>query len=137
MSFLVFVKPDAVANNVAGQILALFEFAGFTVVRVKTHTASPALAAAHYIEHEGKPFYEDLVAFTASGPVVAAELRGDVAEARKLVGATDPAQAAEYTIRRQYGGGIPNNAVHCSADIPSASREIALWFPPAPLGEGL
>lgn len=129
MSFLVLIKPDAVAGNVAGQILAVFELAGHELVRVATVGADRARAEAHYAEHRGKPFYEGLVAFTSSGPVIAAEMRGDIAWARRLVGATDPSQAAEGTIRRTFGKGVPDNAVHCSADAESAARELALWFP--------
>lgn len=129
MRFLIFIKPDAVASGSIGAILACFETAGFKIVRLQKLRASRELATAHYAEHEGKPFYEGLVAFTVSGDVVAAELDGDVGAARRLVGATDPAKADEGTIRRKYGTGIPANAIHCSADAEGGAREIDLWFP--------
>lgn len=127
--FFVLVKPDAVQTNAACRVLAAFELEGFKLVQLRVETPSRECAEAHYAEHAGKAFCAGLISFTISGPAVAAEFRGDVARARALVGATDPAQAAPGTIRARFGRGVPDNAVHCSADAESAARELELWFP--------
>jgi nucleoside-diphosphate kinase len=131
---LVLVKPDGVARNLTGQILARIEAKGYSLVDLKLVQADRELLAAHYAEHEGKPFYEPLVAFMMSGPVVAVRVAGDrvIEGFRSLAGATDPTTAAPGTIRgdlgRDWGLDVQQNLVHGSDSAESAERELALWF---------
>jgi nucleoside-diphosphate kinase len=131
---LVLVKPDGVARNLTGEILRRVEAKGYSLVDIKLVEASRELLAAHYAEHEGKPFYEPLVEFMESGPIVAIRLAGnDVIEGfRSLAGATNPTSAAPGTIRgdlgRDWGLKVQQNLVHGSDSVESAERELALWF---------
>ena len=124
------VKPDAVARNVIGEIISRFETAGLRVVAAKMTRLSAADAAGFYAEHKGKPFYEKLLDYMSSGPVVLQVLEGEDAIAlnRRLMGATDPARADPGTIRADFADSLDANAVHGSDSPTSAAREIAYFF---------
>jgi nucleoside-diphosphate kinase len=132
---LVLVKPDGVARGLSGEVLRRIEAKGYRLVALQLRTATVELLARHYAEHEGKPFYEPLVQFMLSGPVVAAVAEGQrvIEGFRALAGATDPTGAAPGTIRgdlgRDWGLAVQQNLVHGSDSPESAAREIALWFP--------
>lgn len=132
---LVLVKPDGVQRGLSGEILRRIEAKGYRLVALELRTADPALLAAHYAEHEGKPFYGPLVEFMGSGPVLAAIVEGHrvIEGFRSLAGTTDPTTAAPGTIRgdlgRDWGLDVQQNLVHGSDSPESAAREIALWFP--------
>ena len=125
------IKPDAVAKNQVGPILAKINEAGFTIVAMKMIKLSLAQVEAFYAVHKGRPFYEGLVEFMNSGPVVAAILKKDnaVADYRKLIGSTDPAQAAEGTIRKLFAENNRRNAVHGSDADETAAQESSFFFP--------
>jgi nucleoside-diphosphate kinase len=131
---LVLVKPDGVARNLTGEILRRIEAKGFQLVDIKFVEADRTLLAAHYAEHEGKPFYEPLVEFMESGPIVAIRVAGNrvIEGFRSLAGTTDPTTAAPGTIRgdlgRDWGLKVQQNLVHSSDSVESAQRELALWF---------
>lgn len=131
---LILVKPDGVARNLTGEILRRIEAKGYTIVDLRMLTASRELLVEHYAEHEGKPFFEPLVEFMASGPVVAVRAAGNrvIEGFRSLAGATDPTAAAPGTIRgdlgRDWGLAVQQNLVHGSDSTLSAERELALWF---------
>ncbi|NVK00430.1 MAG: nucleoside-diphosphate kinase [Oceanospirillaceae bacterium] len=124
------IKPDAVAKNVIGEIVARFEKAGLKVVSMQMKQLSQADAEGFYAEHKERPFFGDLVSFMTSGPVVVQVLEGENAIAlnRELMGATNPQEAAEGTIRRDFAESIDANAVHGSDSAASAEREIAYFF---------
>ena len=132
---LVLVKPDGVRRGLSGEILRRIEAKGYTLRAVQLKDATTELLAAHYAEHEGKPFYTPLVEFMMSGPVLAvvAEGQGVIPGFRSLAGATNPTDAAPGTIRgdlgRDWGTKVQQNLVHGSDSAESAAREIALWFP--------
>jgi nucleoside-diphosphate kinase len=131
---LVLVKPDGVERGLTGEILRRIEAKGYQVADLKMLTPSRDLLVAHYAEHEGKPFFEPLVEFMASGPVVAIRLRGQrvIEGFRALAGTTDPTTAAPGTIRgdlgRDWGAAVQRNLVHGSDAPESAARELGLWF---------
>jgi nucleoside-diphosphate kinase len=131
---LVLVKPDGVARQLTGEILRRIEAKGYEIVDLKMLTADRSLLSAHYEEHQGKPFFEPLVEFMESGPVVAVRVVGNAAIAgfRSLAGTTDPTSAAPGTIRgdlgRDWGLKVQQNLVHGSDSVESAQRELALWF---------
>lgn len=124
------IKPDAVAKNAVGQIIARFEQAGLQVVAAKMLQLDEAKAGGFYAEHKERPFYPDLVAFMTSGPVVVQVLEGDnaIAKNRELMGATNPKEAAAGTIRADFASSIDANAVHGSDSPAAAEREIAYFF---------
>jgi nucleoside-diphosphate kinase len=126
----VMLKPDAHARRLSGEILARFERRGFTIRGLKLLRVSRDQAAQHYAEHEGKPFYPDLVEFITSGPVVAMVLEGPsaVSTVRTMMGATNPLDSAPGTIRGDYALEIGENAVHGSDSPESAERELAIYF---------
>jgi nucleoside-diphosphate kinase len=128
---LILVKPDAFARNLTGEIIARFERKGLRLVALKLMTMSPELARQHYAEHEGKPFFEELVSFITSGPLVAMVLEGEQAieAARLLIGATNPLQATTGSIRGDYAIAVGQNMVHGSDGPESAAREVGLFFP--------
>ena len=132
---LVLVKPDGVRRGLSGEILRRVEAKGYTLVAVELRTADDDVLAAHYAEHEGKPFYAPLVEFMLSGPVVAMVAEGDrcIEGFRALAGATDPTAALPGTIRgdlgRDWGLAVQQNLVHGSDSPESAEREIGLWYP--------
>ncbi len=124
------VKPDAVGKNVIGEILARFEKAGLSIVAAKMVRLDDEKAGGFYAEHKERPFFKDLVGFMTSGPVVVQVLEGENAIAlnRELMGATNPKEAAEGTIRADFAQSIDANAVHGSDSAASAEREIAYFF---------
>lgn len=124
------IKPDAVAKNVIGAIYARFEAAGLRIVASKMLHLSPAQAGAFYGVHKGKPFYDDLVRYMSSGPIMAQILEGEeaIARNREVMGATNPAKAAPGTIRADFAESIEANAVHGSDAPETAAQEIAFFF---------
>ena len=127
------IKPDGVRNGHIGEIVNRFARVGLTVERMELGMVSEELAKANYAEHEGKPFYEGLIAYITSGPVVKMVVSGEnaVATVRKLMGATNPADAAPGTIRGDFGLIMDENVIHGSDSPESAEREIAVFFPEA------
>ena len=125
------IKPDAVKKNVVGQIVARFEAAGLRVVAARMMYLSRAEAEGFYAVHRGRPFFNDLVQFMTSGPVLVQVLEGDnaIAMNRELMGATDPKKAAKGTIRADFADSIDANAVHGSDASETAKTEIAYFFP--------
>jgi nucleoside-diphosphate kinase len=128
---LILVKPDAFARGLTGEIIARFERKGLRLAALSQMTINRELAGRHYAEHEGKPFYEELVTFITSGPLVAMVLEGEraVEAARQVIGATDPVSAASGSIRGDYAIAVGQNMVHGSDSDESAAREVALFFP--------
>ena len=128
---LILIKPDAFARNLSGEIVARFERKGLRLVGLKQMTMTRELAERHYAEHEGKPFYDELVSFITSGPLVAMVLEGDqaVAAARQVIGATNPLEASPGSIRGDFAIEVGQNMVHGSDSLSSATREVGLFFP--------
>lgn len=126
----IMIKPDAVARGLVGAILGRFEACGLTIDRMEYGRVTPEEAAANYAEHEGKPFYAGLVEYITSGPVVKMVLAGPdaVTVCRKLMGATNPRDAAPGTIRGDFGLTLDANIVHGSDSPDSAEREISIFF---------
>lgn len=124
------IKPDAVAKNVIGKIYSRFETNGLKIVASKMMHMNEDKAGGFYAEHKERPFFGDLVEFMTSGPVIVQVLEGEgaVAKNRDLMGATNPAEAAEGTIRADFAQSIDANAVHGSDSAESAAREIAYFF---------
>ena len=124
------VKPDAVARNLIGEIYSRFEGGGLTIVAAKMLRLSAERAEGFYAEHRGKPFFDDLVEYMCSGPIVVQVLEGDnaIRVNRDLMGATNPKEAAPGTIRADYAQSIDANAVHGSDSPESARREIDYFF---------
>lgn len=128
---LIIVKPDAFQAGRTDAILEAFGNHGFRMLTSKQVSLSRSEAEGFYAEHRGKPFFDDLVAFMTSGSCVVAVLEADnaVQVARALVGATNPSQAAEGTLRRSFGSTTTRNAVHASDSLQSAQREVSFFFP--------
>lgn len=124
------LKPDAVARNLIGEIYSRFEKGGLRIVAAKMLRLSEEQAHGFYAEHEGKPFFADLCTYMRSGPVVVQVLEGDdaIATNRRLMGETNPADAAPGTIRADFAESIDANAVHGSDSPESAAREIGFFF---------
>ena len=124
------IKPDAVAKNVVGAIYSRFEGAGLKVIAARMAHLSRGDAEAFYGVHKGRPFFEDLVSFMISGPVMIQVLEGDdaIAKNRQLMGATDPKKADKGTIRADFAASIDANAVHGSDAVETAAAEIAFFF---------
>ncbi|MFI7483484.1 nucleoside-diphosphate kinase [Kocuria sp. M1R5S2] len=131
---LVLVKPDGVARGLTGQVLARIEAKGYRLVELRLLHAERAQLEQHYAEHQGKPFFEPLLEFMLSGPLVAAVVEGDrvIEGFRSLAGATEPTTAAPGTIRgdlgRDWGLAVQQNLVHGSDSPESAECEIGIWF---------
>jgi nucleoside-diphosphate kinase len=127
---LILVKPDAFARSLTGEIIARFERKGLRVAAIRQMTMAPKLAERHYAEHEGKPFFDELVTFITSGPLVAMVLEGEqaIVAARQVIGATDPIEAAPGSIRGDYAIEVGQNLVHGSDSEESAAREVTLFF---------
>lgn len=125
------IKPDAVAKNVVGQILARFEAAGLKVIAARMQHLSQREAEAFYAVHKERPFFRDLVSFMVSGPVMIQVLEGEgaIAKNRELMGATDPKKADKGTIRADFADSIDANAVHGSDAPETAANEVAFFFP--------
>jgi nucleoside-diphosphate kinase len=128
---LILVKPDAFARNLTGEIIARFERKGLRLVALQQLTMTRETAERHYAEHEGKPFFEELVAFITSGPLVAMALEGEhaVVAARQVIGATNPIEASPGSIRGDYAVEVGQNMVHGSDSPESGVRELGLFFP--------
>lgn len=126
----IMIKPDGVANGHIGEIINRFERAGLTIERMELDNVTPEQAAANYQEHEGKPFYDGLITYITSGPVVKMIISGDgaVLKCRSLMGATNPAEAAPGTIRGDFGLIMDENVIHGSDSVASAEREMAIFF---------
>lgn len=124
------IKPDGVQRRLIGEVIRRFEEKGFTLVGLKLMSVSKELAENHYDVHKGKPFFDGLVKFITSGPLVAMVWEGEgvVASARKMIGATNPLTAEPGTIRGDYAVSIGRNLIHGSDAIETAQREIGLWF---------
>lgn len=124
------IKPDAVAKNVIGEIYATFEKAGLSIVAARMMHLSKEQAGEFYEVHKERPFYNDLVSFMSSGPVIVQVLEGEnaVLAHRDVMGATNPAEAAEGTIRKRFASSIDENAVHGSDATDTAAVEIAFFF---------
>jgi nucleoside-diphosphate kinase len=128
---LILVKPDAFARGLTGEILARFERKGLRIAAMQLLTMDRGLAERHYAEHEGKPFFGELVDFITSGPLVATVMEGHeaVIAARQVIGATNPLEAAPGSIRGDFALEVGQNMVHGSDSPESAQREAALFFP--------
>jgi nucleoside-diphosphate kinase len=128
---LILVKPDAFARGLTGEIIARFERKGLRIVALKQETLSRETAQRHYAEHEGKPFFGELVDFITSGPLVALVLEGyeAVKAARQVIGATNPLEAAPGSIRGDFAVEVGQNLIHGSDSNESAAREAGLFFP--------
>ena len=124
------IKPDAVAKNVIGEIYSRFEAAGFKIVGAKMLHLDVDLAGGFYVVHKDRPFYNDLVSFMTSGPVMVQVLEGEnaVAKHREIMGATNPQEAAASTIRADFAESLDENAVHGSDSAENAAIEIAYFF---------
>ena len=124
------VKPDAVEKNVTGEIINMIEKSGFRIIGAKMLHINKAQAEGFYAVHVGKPFFNSLTDFMSRGPIVvmALEREDAVAKYREVIGATDPAKAAEGTIRKLYGTNVGENAVHGSDKTTTAAREIGYFF---------
>ncbi len=127
---LVLIKPDAAQRGLTGAIIARLEGRGLKLVALKMLHLDEALARRHYAVHKGKPFFEGLVKYITSGPIVAAVLEGEgaIELIRKTMGATDPAKAEAGTIRAEFGLDIERNAIHGSDSLKTAEPEIKLFF---------
>ena len=124
------VKPDAFRKNQAGAVLAMIEQAGFQIVAIKKLSLSREQAAGFYAVHAARPFFESLVTFMSSGPMIAMVLEKNnaIADLRKLMGATDPAKADEGTIRKKFASSIEANVIHGSDGEDTAKFEIGYFF---------
>jgi nucleoside-diphosphate kinase len=127
---LVLIKPDAVKNKNVGNIISIYEKHNFKIEQIKILIPDELLLSRHYEEHKGKDFYLELIEFMRSDRVVALVLTGEnaVNEVRKINGSTNPYEAEEGTIRKAYGTGLTMNAVHASASVEEAEKEISIWF---------
>ena len=124
------IKPDGVRNGHIGEIVNRFERAGLTIEQMRLEMVTPEQAKANYAEHEGKPFYEGLIAYVTSGPVVKMVVSGEgaVSKVRSLMGSTNPAEAAPGTIRGEFGLSMDENFIHGSDSTESEEREIGVCF---------
>lgn len=127
---LILIKPDAMQRNLAGTIINRLEGQGLRLVALKMLHLDEALAQRHYAIHRGKPFFDGLVKYISSAPIIAAVFEGEkvVEVARKLMGATDPAKAEPGTIRGDFGLDIEHNTIHGSDSVKTAKEEIKLFF---------
>ena len=127
---LVLVKPDGVQRGLAGEVIGRLERTGLQIIGMKLMQISDELAATHYGEHEGKPFYAGLVGFITSSPVVALALEGPsaISTTRKIMGATNPADADPGTVRGDLAVDMGRNLIHGSANTDDAAREVGLFF---------
>jgi nucleoside-diphosphate kinase len=129
---LVLVKPDAVERGLIGEVISRIERRGLRLVAAELRTVTEAVAVVHYAEHEGKPFFDDLVEFITRSPVMALVVEGPdgVHQAvRTMMGSTNPLEAAPGTIRGDLAIELGENVIHGSDSVESAGREIAIWFP--------
>jgi len=124
------IKPDGVQRNLIGQIISRVEVKGFNITKIKMMTISKELAEEHYEEHKGKQFFNDLVSFITSGPVVAMQVEGEdvVLQIRNIMGATNPNESTPGSIRGDLATELDKNVVHGSDSDESAERELSLFF---------
>ena len=124
------IKPDGVQRNLIGEIISRVEAKGFSITKIKMMTISKELAEQHYGEHKDKPFFNDLVSFITSGPVVAMQVEGEnvVLQIRNLMGATNPSESTPGSIRGDLATELDKNVVHGSDSDESAERELSLFF---------
>ena len=124
------IKPDGVKRNLIGEVISRVEDKGFEITKIKMMMISQSLAEEHYGEHKDKPFFEDLVKFITSGPVVAMQVEGEnvVAQVRNLMGATNPSDATPGSLRGDLATELDKNVVHGSDSDESADRELNLFF---------
>ena len=124
------IKPDGVRRNLIGQIISRVEAKGFKITKIKMMTISKELAEEHYGEHKDKPFFNDLVSFITSGPVVAMQVEGEdvVLQIRNIMGATNPSESTPGSIRGDLATELDKNVVHGSDSDESAERELSLFF---------
>jgi len=124
------IKPDGVQRNLVGEIISRVETKGFSITKLKMMTISKELAEEHYGEHKDKPFFNDLVSFITSGPVVAMQVEGEnvVLQIRNLMGATNPSESTPGSIRGDLATELDKNVVHGSDSDKSAERELTLFF---------
>ena len=127
---LVLIKPDAVRGKHIGDIVKIYEEKGLKILAMKMLQMDEKLASKHYEEHIGRPYYDDLMGFMTSGPIIAMVLEGEgaIANVRAINGKTSPAEAAEGTIRKLYAASGSRNAVHASDSPENAAREISIFF---------
>ena len=132
---LVLIKPDAMQRGLAGEILSRLERRGLRIVGLRLLQVDRALAERHYAEHQGKPFYEGLLTYITSCPIIAAAFEGTgaIEAVRSSVGATNPSKAAPGTIRGDFGLEVGRNMIHASDKPESAERELGLFFQPSEL----
>ncbi len=135
---LVLIKPDAFSKHYSGDIIKRYEQEGLRIVAMKLMQMDERLASIHYEEHIGRPYYNDLVGFMTSGPIVAMVLEGEnaIKKVRKLNGKTNPDEAEEGTIRKQFATASNRNAVHASDSPESANREIHIFFNETEIHDG-
>ena len=128
---LILVKPDAFARGLTGEIIARFERKGLTISQLQKMTLTEEQAKEHYAEHDGKPFFGELVEFITSGPLVAMVLEGEdaVKAARQVIGATNPLEATTGSIRGDFATQVGQNMVHGSDAVESGQREAGIFFP--------
>jgi nucleoside-diphosphate kinase len=128
---LILVKPDAFARGLTGEIIARFERKGLRILQLQKMTLTEETAKEHYAEHDGKPFFGELVEFITSGPLVAMVLEGDdaIKAARQVIGATNPLEATTGSIRGDFAVAVGQNMVHGSDSPESGRREAAIFFP--------
>ena len=126
------IKPDAVGQNQLGNIIEYFEREGLSVVAAKMTHLSKEQAEAFYVVHKARPFYQELVDFMVSGPILVMVLEGEnaISRNREIMGATDPSKAAPGTVRADFATSVERNAVHGSDSAPNAKGEIAFFFKP-------
>ena len=124
------IKPDGVQRNLVGEIISRVEAKGFSITKIQMMTISKELAEKHYEEHKNKPFFNDLVSFITSGPVVAMQVEGEnvVLQIRNLMGATNPSESTPGSIRGDLATELDKNVVHGSDSDESAERELKLFF---------
>ena len=124
------IKPDGVQRDLVGEIISRVEAKGFSITKIKMMTISKELAEQHYGEHKDKPFFNDLVSFITSGPVVAMQVEGEnvVLQIRNLMGATNPSESTPGSIRGDLATELDKNVVHGSDSDESAERELSLFF---------
>ena len=128
---LFILKPDAVERNLIGEIISRFENKGFKLIKLKMISFTKEMADQFYSEHKDKPFFNELVSFITSSPVVAAivESENAIEKTREIIGATDPAKAMKNTIRKDFGIGITKNTIHASDSPQSFEKEVNVVFP--------
>ena len=127
---LVLIKPDAVERNLIGDILSIYEKNNLKIINMKLLSASTEMAKEHYIEHNGRPYFDELINYITRSPIVALVLEGDnaISRIREINGATSPSEAKEGTIRALFALSKNENSVHASDSPDSAEREISIWF---------